>query len=460
MNFQQQIEEELLAIKNGAPSLHAKYSISGLKRTIECPTSIFLSKGLTSKQSSWAMEGKYAHHLAEKFLEAKLTGVSLPPLQVSNLITFDMIRFGKEYADYIFKTISPYLHLPYTWFIESRVHVDKKNDCWGTTDFIFLYKPTSTTLRAIIIDYKYGEGVEVTVEDEDKKLNWQLVGYSLGAIKDYSTKTVRMEGVSVHIFQPRIDNAPKPVDLEADILLKTYLPIIRERILLVEKWFREGEIEQEDFNNYQKVGPWCQFCLAKTICKPYVENKMGNSIELFKKVMMEKSKVVINGKDETKSLTPAKITKEDVNKMLNKGTISPEDFSFIALNASSIIAFIEQFKPIAVQLMQQGKKLPNIKLIETKGSRTLIKDTKRLIKSLKALGIENPMRTIEKFMTITEIEDRIGKGKIDHLTETGEGGFKIAPISSEAPEYKLGVKNTALFKDALLKRKEVKMIEK
>lgn len=414
---------------------HAKYAPSAWKRIYECPISVYIGDGLPERpETSYSKDGTLAHKVGlEIALKAKLEGDPYPknyPPEFSK----EMIKHAIGLAEFVHKQIEPYLQYKHTWFIEQRVTL--MPNVWGTCDFIFLYKKDGI-LYGILIDYKYGEGIEIETLN-----NWQVVVYSLAAIKEFSNEKVKLEHISAHIYQPRTDHNPEPIRFDATTLAHHYLPKIKSTVNLVEKWFANKEVEEEDYEKYQNAGDWCQFCKAKPVCKAYQKLNSGKTLKLFKRAQL----TVI----EDEKGKPKKLTADDIKHQVQKGTISAEDFAFIALNASKLKTYIDLFPPAAKTLLARGEQLP-IKMIETQGERSLIPNEKKLVKKLMALGIDEPYKRIKKLLTITEIEKEIGRNKLEKygLTIRGPKGVKIVDLNhpDDAIEPK---KNSArLFKEDL-----------
>lgn len=428
---------------------HAKYAPSAWKRIYECPISVWLGHGLPERpETSYSKDGTLAHKVGlEICLKAKLEGKPFPKV-FDPQFSKEMIKHAKGLANFIHSQIEPYLKYKHTWFIEQRVTLQQ--DVWGTADFIFLYRKEEK-LYAILIDYKYGEGIEVEVED-----NWQVIVYMLASMKEFSSEKVKLEQATAHIYQPRTTHNPEPIRYNAKVLTAHYLPKIKETVSLIEGWFKANEVSEEDFKAYQNYGSWCQFCKAKPVCKLYKQHTAGKTLKLFKQAALHVVDDVANEGRKNKG-KPKKLEAKDMQNFVKKGVINVEEFAFIALNASKIKTFIDLFPPAAKALLSRGEKIP-LKMIETQGERSLIADEKLLIKKLKNLGIENPIKTVTKFMTITEIEKEIGRNTLEqhNLTTRGPKNVKLVPYEydGEGEIVEPKTKSKRLFKEALHKNKK------
>ena len=85
-------------------------------------------------------------------------------------------------------------------FLSLEVTADEERDIWGTADFIFIWKSKKGNRYAMIVDFKYGEGVQVVAQE-----NWQLIGYAYGTLREY-IDTTQFKAIEGHIYQPRTDH--------------------------------------------------------------------------------------------------------------------------------------------------------------------------------------------------------------------------------------------------------------
>jgi hypothetical protein len=119
-------------------------------------------------------------------------------------------------------------------------------ECFGTADFAAL---VGNTLH--IVDFKFGKGVLVEVED-----NSQALFYALAACETFEEIANSVQEIRLVIVQPRIDGARVKewtIDL-IDLLMwrdSRLLPAVGRVV--------EGDDSLQD-------GPWCRFCPALAYC--------------------------------------------------------------------------------------------------------------------------------------------------------------------------------------------------
>ena len=165
---------------------HARLSPSGAHRWMRCPGSVVLEAGLPDTPSAYAEEGTKAHELAATVLNGR------DWLQVTGY-DIDTIQHVQKYTEYV-RMLAEGNQL----LVEQRVDFSDAlgvPDSFGTSDCVIL-----TDDEIMIVDLKYGRGVQVDADD-----NEQLQLYALGALNEFDMigdfKSVRLV-----IHQPRLDH--------------------------------------------------------------------------------------------------------------------------------------------------------------------------------------------------------------------------------------------------------------
>lgn len=257
---------------------HAVLSPSSAKRWMSCPGSVILSEGVESKSSSYADEGTAAHFLAAWCLVSgdnaskhvgrtvallkREDGVHVecfedetslePNAEVLNAISIDagMADDVQVYLDYVRDVQAS---TGGELLVEVAVpldHMTFEEDAEGTSDVVII-----TTDEIIVIDLKFGRGVEVSAED-----NPQLMMYASGARKLFDIgaefKTIRMA-----ISQPRVTRQPSEWSCSAGDLdfFETSVCQAAQRI----EYMQTGEIEVYCEPSTEA----CKWCKAKAKCK-------------------------------------------------------------------------------------------------------------------------------------------------------------------------------------------------
>ena len=230
---------------------HALLGPSSASRWMACPPSVRLCEQFEDVESEYAKEGSLAHEIAElkvrKLIDPGLTSrkftSAMKKLKDKELYQEEMQGYTDEYVEFIQEQMYSYETTPH-------ISVEQKVDFsqyvpggFGTADCILI---SNDTLH--IIDFKYGKGVPVSVEN-----NAQLLLYALGAYLAYEM-IFPIEHIKMSIVQPRltgIDTWECSLDYLLDFAKKA-----QERAVMALNG--EGDFE---------CGEHCKFCKAKATCK-------------------------------------------------------------------------------------------------------------------------------------------------------------------------------------------------
>lgn len=179
-------------LNNHTERAHALLSASSAHRWLACPPSAVAAEAYPQQDTEFTREGTLAHEVAEWVASGKSKNHHLDKGQADG-VTSEMIECAQAYADYIeeLKTSNDAIVL-----LEQKVDFSPwVPDGFGTCDCIIIQDDT-----LVIIDYKYGKGVQVSAKD-----NPQMKLYALGALNDYGF-ACDVKRVEMHIFQPRLGN--------------------------------------------------------------------------------------------------------------------------------------------------------------------------------------------------------------------------------------------------------------
>jgi hypothetical protein len=175
---------------------HAILSASGAHRWMNCTPSARLELEFDDSSGEAAAEGTAAHALSEHKLRKALKMESKRP--VSPYDSEDMENYTDGYVDFVIEVIDQVVQVcsdPLI-LIEQRLDFSKYvPDGFGTGDCIIIADKILN-----IIDFKYGQGVLVSAED-----NPQMKLYALGAL-DLFDGIYDIDMVSMTIYQPHRSN--------------------------------------------------------------------------------------------------------------------------------------------------------------------------------------------------------------------------------------------------------------
>ena len=343
---------------------HALLGPSSASRWMACPPSVRLCEQFEDVESEYAKEGSLAHEIAElkvkKLIDPGLTSrkftSAMKKLKDKELYQEEMQGYTDEYVEFIQEQMYSYETTPH-------ISVEQKVDFsqyvpggFGTADCILI---SNDTLH--IIDFKYGKGVPVSVEN-----NAQLLLYALGAYLAYEM-IFPIEHIKMSIVQPRLNNICT-WECSLDYLL-TFAKKAQEKAVMALNG--EGDFE---------CGEHCKFCKAKSICK---ERAKAN---------LELAKYEFKAADQ--------LSLEEIGEILEK--------------AQDLAKWAEDLKEYALAESLKGNNVPGWKAVNGRGSRSF-KNTDDAIKVLKENGIAEELLYERKYLTLAQMEKVIGKKDFNNL---------------------------------------------
>jgi hypothetical protein len=228
---------------------HAKFSASGSHKWTNCSASLELEATIPNKDSFFSHEGTLAHDIAYKFVTSTLSDNDLLGVQT------EMVDCAKIYSSYINNIVT---HDLFTKCFEKTVYFGEMIGVsdelgFGTADCI-LYDSLAKELH--VIDFKYGKGVKVSVQD-----NTQLILYAIGAYKEFMENEIAK--VHLHIVQPRINNCETTV-LDINQLKDYWIPFFTNKVVLT-----------QNASSFSPSLSVCKFCKAKPLC-PALKGRVDN----------------------------------------------------------------------------------------------------------------------------------------------------------------------------------------
>ena len=245
---------------------HAKLSASGSEMWLNCAGSINAQIGYESKTSRHALEGTFAHEVADICLTDKIAPFSMvgSVICISENEKSYKHTIKKEMADYVQQYID-YIKLYQT--AESILYTENKVDFsnivpdgFGTLDSA-VYRPEDNTLH--IFDLKYGKGVEVTAEK-----NTQGMLYALGMINDMDW-IYDFNDIVIHIVQPRIPSFTHYKTTKTELLEWSKYVSERANLALTDNAPRTAGEKQ------------CLWCLAKNDCETLKKYRFNQIVADF-----------------------------------------------------------------------------------------------------------------------------------------------------------------------------------
>lgn len=358
---------------------HALLSASSSHRWITCPPSAMLCAKEKDVFSEYAKQGTDAHSLCEYKLKRLLGMETCDPTETLEFFDQEMEDASDAYAQFVMEQVAEGKETckDILVLVEQRLDFSRwVPDGFGTGDCVIV---ADDTLR--VIDFKYGVGVLVDVEN-----NPQMMCYALGALQMFEG-IYDISSIAMTIFQPRRDNVSTFV-LSREELLKWAEEVLSPAANLAAKG--EGEFQ---------AGNHCQFCKVKATCRKRAEYNLELGRYDF--------------------AVPASLTDEEVEIILSK--------------ADELTSWATDIKEYALQQALSGKAWNGYKLVEGRSNRKYINESV-VAEKVKSAGFD-PYD--HKVMGITAMTKLLGKTKFEELLEglieKPQGKPTLVPMSDKRP---------------------------
>ena len=353
---------------------HALLSASSAHRWLACPPSAVAAEAYPQQDTEFTREGTLAHEVAELYARGDYT-------RAAGEITAEMVECAEGYRDYIQEQTKSNTA---TVLLERRLDFSPwVPDGFGTADCVIIQGDTMD-----VIDYKYGQGVKVSAED-----NPQMKLYGLGAVNEfgfvYDVKTVRL-----HIYQPRMNN------ISVDELT------VEELLEWAEKTVKPTAALAAKGKGKHHPGEHCRFCPHAGRCRALTQT----CTEL----------VTTHGMK------------------ANVPVLAPWEVAEVLQMEPLISLWLKRVKDQALTTMMNGGEVPGFKVVAGRGSRAWT-DEVVTASILKANGY-SPEETYKvELLSVAAMEKALGKKKVaellEGLIEVKTGSPTIAPESDKRPAY-------------------------
>jgi hypothetical protein len=316
-----------------------------------------LCEGIEDTTSSFAEEGTEAHSLCEYKVNMALGLRSENP--VSDLKYYDeqMESCADEYASFVLEIFEKEKQKGKDPLIITEQRLDISRyvpECAGTGDCIII-----SNKHLYIIDFKYGQGVMVSAEQ-----NTQMMLYALGALEMFSG-LYDVETVSMTVFQPRLSNI-STYTMSAVDLHSWAEEILKPRAELAFKG--EGEFYS---------GSHCRFCKVKAPCRKRAQENLELARYEFREPVL----------------------------------LSDDEIAAILTQADELASWVSDIKGYALSVALSGGNIDGFKLIEGRSTRKYT-DEKSVAQVVSEAGYE-PYE--HKILGITAMTKLLGKSRFHEL---------------------------------------------
>jgi len=353
---------------------------STAKRVINCPGSVALVQKMPPKPSSkYADEGTLLHNvMAELIMSEEPPEYYIGTRYEDQILTFELVEEKILPALRALDVIDP----EHKMEIEAETSVnfgDLLPGVFGSTDLI-----GRLGNRAVVLDWKFGDGVMVEVEE-----NPQLMFYAAAAMRTKESQWA-FDGVTeieMVIVQP------------PEIRRWVTTP---ERIAKFELELVQAVKQAEKPDAKLAVGDHCRWCAAKPICP-----KMTGAADRALKVQIE--------------------------------ALPAEQISVFLKNADMLEEWIKDLRALALQMLESGAKLPEYKLVAKRAIRSWSDEEKAKV-ALFAYGLTESEVMETAVVSPAKAEKALKKRKIglpEDLVVAISSGNTLASADDPRPEVML-----------------------
>lgn len=400
-------------------SKHSEIGASSAERWWNCPGSVplarevLLSIGDAGRTSKYAAEGTVAHTLAEKYygnpagLDAEIDSVMVQDgFEIE--VTEEMVEHITTYHDvlnhYLWKlgVDASCLSLEVRFSLQ-HIH----EDAFGTCDAV-IRTPSG---QIVVLDFKYGQGVTVEVED-----NKQLLYYALGAYYDLpESDRADVWSVELVVVQPRAR--------DADTGYRTWA-IERSDLQAFETALTEAIHRVRDGSTVTASGDWCKWCSAKPIC-PTLRQQISEQAAL--------------------DFAPIET---GIVEVPEPHTLEPERVANILGNAERIRDWCDSVLAYGYHLAERGTTIPGYKIVQGRANRRWT-DEDTVIRAYNAEFDEDIYA--KKLKTPAQFERLLGKkraGELEKFVTRPEGKRSLVLVDDKREGLPPAIETE--FKDVLV----------
>ena len=405
-------------------SAHSTWSASGFEQKMLCPGSHVLQQGKPRRSSQYASEGTAAHQVLTWALqESRPAAAYIGRVIEADGFTFtvdeDMAGHVQVCIDYVTDAagdegvIFADIRVNYSQYLDTP-----ELEAWGTADVIIARGD-----ELIVIDFKYGMGVEVSAER-----NPQMSLYALGALQAYQGLVADFERVRMVISQPRIKKAASEYDISVEELETWGRSTARSAVntcrnaLAVDRTQVTSEVSWDQV--YLRPGEkQCKFCSAKAEC-PALRAEVAGTVNMT-------------------VASPDEFADDDVCKVS-----SGSDEAWLAACLSKVDLIEDWCKAIRAETERRllaGESVPGYKLVPgKKGARQWV-DAKVAEETLKSMRVKLEDMYDLKLISPTTA-DKLAKAgtigprqwpRVQALFVQSQGKPHVAPVDDPRPALEI-----------------------
>lgn len=241
---------------------------SNADRWMNCPGSIFLSKGLPPQiAGARAERGTHAHELAEKAVESmlvyKLTGEPVPGVKemLDAEPDSELIEWVARYCELIWEKVLKGFVTKKAWGVEDTFTFHDGYDQGGTIDFWSIERDDRAKRALTVVDFKTGYH-EVDIKGA------QMPFYVCALREELLAAGKDIDYCRCVVIQP-------PLGIGEDYKEVTYN--VKQLDAWRRKFLKAGEQIFVKQKPKYKTGFWCKWCPAQAKCSKYQEELSAGS---------------------------------------------------------------------------------------------------------------------------------------------------------------------------------------
>jgi hypothetical protein len=413
---------------------HSYWSASKFESLMLCPGKIVLEDGAPDNTNAYAAEGTAAHQVLTWALQddrpasayigrlIHLDSRGKPCEPDASVYTYevddDMAVHVQVCIDYCTDlkgddgVVFADIRVNYSTYLGVEEHT-----AWGTADVIIARGD-----ELIVVDFKYGRGVEV-----DAEKNPQMSLYGLGALQAYQGLVADFERVRMAISQPRIKSAPSEWDCSVEELEAWGRSTARSAVVTCLNAVsyatspHDMRVLQETF--LRPAEKACRFCKAKATCPALRES--------VAEIAFDRTPAT---PDEFAEATPLSVGDAGVH----------ADVEWVAAALTRVDLIEDWCKAIRAEAERRllaGAPVPGFKLVQGKRGARQWTDAKVAEETLKTMRVK--LEDMYDFKLISPTTaDKLAKAgtigprqwpKLQTLITQNDGKPHVAPVSDSRP---------------------------
>lgn len=369
---------------------HSPLGASGAERWLACPGSYGLNLIAERQESEYAILGTAAHTLAaECYLRKRdpweFIGEAPDP-DTGIAVGYERNQIDPDAVQTYIDLMREYAASAERVFVEYTLGRNYRPNkyFWGTADFLSIHDD-----KIVIMDFKYGEGVTVPVEN-----NPQLMYYAWGAINELGDVDMPLSfAVELVICQPRAAMG-EPI--------KRWFTTVGD----ITKWAKEtllpGMERVIGGDDTLAMGDHCQFCDAKLICPLQQDAFMQHD---------QKPEAV--------------------------GGLSDDDLDKLYAMAPRVRSFLSALEARVQSRLESGATFNNAKLVAKRTTRVWKEGAEAAL--VEALGDDAYTKSLLSPPQAEKISGRLKQFVAEWAYLPEASGVRVAPMSDSAPAVKAGV---------------------